>query len=172
MSYLFVNILMVTSHELVLLLALDAVVVGVGLLLFKQFIALCFDEEFARLRGINVELHYLLLLALTAVTVVLLTTVVGLVLVIALLTLPVAIAGRFSHSLAQVMAGATVLSALFTTAGLFASYETDMPTGAVTILIAGATYLLVIAGRSLYLSRTRARALVRQEAASPSRSDE
>lgn len=143
MGYLFGNILMVPREELWLIAALDAVVVLVGLLFYNQFLAVCYDEEFARLRGVPVELFYLLLLCLTAVTVVVLSKVVGIVLVIALLTLPVAIAGQFSRSLWQMMLLATLLSALITTGGMAISYGPDLPAGATMVVLAGAAYLLV-----------------------------
>jgi zinc transport system permease protein len=150
MSYLFGNILMVTPRDLWLLGLLDALVIAAGLAFYKQILAVCFDEEFARLRGLNVEFYYLMLLCLTALTVVLLTTVVGLVMVIALLTLPAAVGGRFSNSLWQVMLWAAVLSGALTTAGLAVSYGRDLPAGAVTIVLAGGAYLAAAA-----LSRAR-----------------
>ena len=154
MSYLFGNILMVTPGNLWLIATLDAVVVIAGLAFYKQLVAVCFDEEFARLRGVRVEFHYLLLLCLTAMTAVLLVTVVGLVMVIALLSLPVAVAGRFARSLWQVMILAAMLSAVFTTLGLATAYRANLPAGATTIILAGATYLLVTAGSGI-LSRAR-----------------
>ncbi len=147
MSYLFGNILLVSSSDLWLLVLLDAVVVCAGLLLYNQFLAVCFDDEFARLRGVRVELYYMLLLCLTALTVVVLAMVVGVVMVIALLTLPIAIAGLFSRTLWSMMALSTLLSALFTTSGLALSYVPDYPAGATTIMLAGAAYLLVSAGK-------------------------
>jgi len=144
MSYLFGNILMVSPGDLWLMAALDALVVVLGLLFYNQFLAVCFDEEFARVRGMRVEFYYLLLLGLTALTVVLLVTVVGIILVIALLTLPVAVAGHFARRLWQMMALATVFSILFTTAGLAISYKPDLPAGATVIVLAGATYLVVV----------------------------
>ncbi len=144
MSYLFGNILMVRAENLWLITVLDVVVVGVALLCYNQFLAVCFDEEFARLRGLWVEGYYLLLLALTALTVVLLVSVVGIVMVIALLTLPVAVAGHFAKRLWQVMLLATVLSIVFTTGGLVFSYGPDLPTGATTIIFAGFVYLVVL----------------------------
>jgi len=144
MSYLFGNILMVSTSDLYLIAALDLVVVGVTFLFFNQLQAVCFDEEFARVRGISVDFFYLLLLVLTALTVVILVTVVGIVLVIALLTLPVAVAGRFTRTLAGTMAVATGLSAVFTTVGLGISYTPDLPAGATIIVVAGLAYLLVL----------------------------
>ncbi|MCK4817171.1 metal ABC transporter permease, partial [bacterium] len=153
MSYLFGNILMVSSDDLWLIAGLDAIVVVVGLLFYKQFLAVCFDEEFARLRGIRVEFYYILLLCLTAITVVLLVTVVGIVMVIALLTLPVAVAGVFSKRLWQMMVLSTLFTILFTTAGLALSYGPNLPAGAVTIVLAGAVYLAVIVGSRVFRTR-------------------
>jgi len=152
MSYLFGNILMVTPGDLWLIGVLDVVVVIVGLAFYKQLVAICFDEEFARLRGVRVELHYLLLLCLTALTVVLLVTVVGLVMVIALLSLPVAVVSRFSRTLWHVMVLSAALCAVFTTVGLAIAYQVDVPAGATTIVLAGGTYFAVVIGARL-LSR-------------------
>ena len=146
MSYLFGNILMVTPADLWLIAGLDVVVVAAGLLFYNPLLAVCFDEEFARVRGLPVEFYYLLLLVLTALTVVLLVTVVGIVLVIALLTLPVAVAGHFARRLWQMMALATVISIVLTTAGLAISYGPDLPAGATIIVLAGAVYLAVTVG--------------------------
>ena len=149
MSYLFGNILLVAPADLWLMVVLDLVVVAAALLLFDQLQAVCFDEEFARLRGLATHLYYLLLLCLTALTVVLLVSVVGIVLVIALLTLPVAIAGHWARTLRGMMVLATLLSILFTTAGLVISFGPDLPTGATTIAVAGAAYFAVLAWRAM-----------------------
>ncbi|MFH1746669.1 MAG: metal ABC transporter permease [Planctomycetota bacterium] len=149
MSYLFGSMLLVSPGEVGMIAILDVVVVGVALLFYKQFLAVCFDEEYARLRGLNVEFYYLLLLCLTALTVVLLVGVVGIVMVIALFTLPVAIAGHFTRTLWQMMMLAALLSVLFTTSGLAISYPLEWQPGATTIILAGATYLLVLIGARL-----------------------
>ena len=147
MSYLFGNILMVTATDLWVLVGLDAIVVALGLLCYNQFLAVCFDDEFARLRGLSVDFYYLLLLCLTALTVVVLVTVVGLVMVIALLTLPIAMAGIFSRTLWGMMVLSALFSVLFTSGGLVLSYGPDYPAGATTILLAGAAYLLLVTGK-------------------------
>jgi zinc transport system permease protein len=145
MSYLFGSINLVSSNDIRVLAALDVLIVGVALLFYDRFLAVCFDEEFARLRGLRVEFWYLALLALTALTVVLLVNVVGIVLVIALLTLPVAIAGHFTRTLMQLMALSVVISIALTSAGLAISYGPNLPTGATTIVLAGAAYLATAA---------------------------
>jgi zinc transport system permease protein len=142
MAYLFGNILMVSPGDLWAMAALDVVVLAVGLGLYRQLSAVCFDEEFARLRGLNADLYFLLLLVLTAITVVLLAAVVGIIMVIALLTLPAAIAGRMASRLWKIMGLAVLISAVFTSAGLALSYGPDLPAGATIIVLAGAVYLL------------------------------
>lgn len=141
MSYLFGNILMVTREDLYLMAAIDAGILLLVAVFYKPFLAVCFDDEFARQRGVRVELVYLLLLAMVAITVVLLIRVVGLILVIALLTLPAAIAAQYVGSLGRIMALATALGAAFTSGGLALSYGPDLPSGATIIVLAGLAYL-------------------------------
>jgi zinc transport system permease protein len=149
MTYLFGNILLVTRADLYLIVVLDAVIVTVVLLFYNKFLAVCFDEEFARIRGINTEFFYILLLCLTGLTVVILVGVVGIVMVIALLTLPAAIAGYFTRTLWQTMLAATLLCVLFTVFGLAISYSPDLPAGATIIVLAGVIYLMVAVGHRL-----------------------
>lgn len=156
LAYLFGNILMVSGRDLWLIAALDVGLLLVVGLFFHQLQAVCFDEELARIRGVAVDGLYLLLLVLTALTVVLLVSVVGLVLVIALLTLPAATAGQLTRSLGAMMAVATLISAAVTTAGLAASFGPNLPAGATTIALAGVVYFLVAAGRRLVERRRRA----------------
>ncbi len=141
MSYLFGNILLVRTTDLWMMALLDVVVLGVVLAWHNEIQALCFDETFARIRGLSVGRFSLLLHTITALTVVLLVSIVGIILVIALLTLPAAVAGRFASTLGRTMAMAVVLSVVFTTAGLGLSFSYDLPAGATTIVLAGAVYL-------------------------------
>ncbi len=142
MSYLFGNILLVSSRDLWIMTAVDSVLVAMVLLFYRQFMAVSFDEEFARLRGLPVTFFYLLLLCMVALAVVLLIQVVGLILVIALLTLPAAIAIQYVHTLGKIMLVSALLGTAFTTSGLALSYQPDLPAGATIILLAGVIYLL------------------------------
>ena len=143
MSYLFGNILLVSKADLWVIAGLDFLVVGVGWFFYNNFLAVCFDEEYARLRGLNTSAYYLALLCLTALTVVLLVRVVGIVMVVALLTLPAAIAGHFVKGLWQMMVLASLFCMTFVSGGLIASYSLDLPSGPVIIIFAGAIYLCV-----------------------------
>jgi len=150
MSYLFGNILMVSGDDLLTLLRLDIIIVIPTLFLYHRFLAVCFDAEFARVRGVRVDVYYIVLLCLTALTVVSLVTVVGVVLVIALLTLPPAVAGCCTRTFRGMMIGAVVFCALFTVSGLAISYATNFPSGATIVLVAGLCYVIILTARWLW----------------------
>ncbi len=149
MSYLFGNILLVAKGDLWLMAGMDAVIIAAIALLYRPFQAVAFDAQFARLRGLPVNVLYLLLLCIVALTVVLMIQVVGLILVIALLTLPAAIAGHYTKTLGSMMALASLLGLAFTSGGLAISYQPDLPAGACIILLAAATFIIsaIVAAR-------------------------
>lgn len=142
MSYLFGNILLVPEESLWFMVVLDVLLLLIVAAYHQQFLAVVFDEEFARLRGLPVGFFYLLLLVMVAITVVLLIQVVGLILVLALLTLPAAVAGHYVHSLGRMMLIATLLGAGLSVAGLAISYAPDLPAGPTIILLTGSVYVL------------------------------
>jgi zinc transport system permease protein len=150
MNYLFGNILLLTRNDLLFIGILDGIVILVGILFYHPFQAMSFDQEFALVRGAPVAVYYMILLALTAVAIVLLATMVGLVMVIALLTLPAAVAGMFSRRLWQMMILACLITMFFTSGGLAVSYIHDLPSGSTIIMFAGIAYILAATGRSLY----------------------
>ena len=143
-SYLFGDILLISQSDLYLVIGLDILTALISILFFNKLFAVCFDEEFARLRGINADLFYILLLCLTSITVVLLVRIVGIIMVIALLTIPPAIAGIFAGKLWQMMALSSILCAVFTWSGLAVSYQFNLSSGPTIIMIAGITYLMTL----------------------------
>jgi zinc transport system permease protein len=150
MGYLFGNILMIGASDLIHMAILDAVIVVIMFLLYNKFLVISFQPELARLRAIPVGAYHTLLLLLISLTVVLLTQVVGLVMVIALLTLPAATTLHFMRRLWSTMVVATVLCFLFILSGIVLSYEPELPAGATVIEIAGATYLLIFLGKWIW----------------------
>jgi zinc transport system permease protein len=151
MSYLFGNILLVERSSVWQLAGLDALIIFLVLLFYKRFLAVCFDEEYSELQGVGVVSTYLLLLCLIALTVVILIQVVGIILVIALLTLPAATARYYARSLGKMMILASLLGAVFTSSGLIVSYGPNLPAGATIIVIAGLAYLLATVFKGLAL---------------------
>lgn len=144
MSFLFGNILLVSKSDLLLMAMLDIIIVGIVFLFYKQFMAAVFDEEFARIRGIRIEIYYTLLMCMVALTVVLLIQIVGLILVIALLIFPAACAAQFFHSIFKMMLAATVICMFMTISGLTIAFQPDLPAGATIIVVAGISYVISI----------------------------
>lgn len=143
-NFLIGNILWVTPSDLITLTALDCLVVLAVIILHERLLAICFDEEQARLQGIKVNRLYFLLLTLIAITIVLLMQVVGIILVMTMLTLPATVANLFTKELSKMMLVSIVLSALFCFFGTFFAYHLDWPIGATIALVAGVSYVAAL----------------------------
>lgn len=150
MTYLFGNILTVPRIDLYLMLALDFIIVGAVYLLYKEFLALCFDEEFTTVQGVPTEKLYLLLLCIIALTIVVLIKVVGIILVIALLTIPATLSRKFTHNLKQMMLISTAFGMVISVTGIGLSYVLDVPSGATIILVLSFVYGLVAIGMDMF----------------------
>lgn len=153
MSYLFGNILFISSQNLILLAILDLVVLVLVYRFYPQLEASAFDEEFAKVRGVPTEGLFLAILILTAVAVVLLQTFVGLVMVIAMLTLPPGTASYLARNLASLMVWGVVFSFLFSIGGLALSWVYDLPTGAVVVVLSGAVYIGAAGIKGFFMRR-------------------
>jgi zinc transport system permease protein len=152
-AYLFGNILLISNRDLYLMGVLDVVVIFLALRFYPQIEASSFDGEFARVRKVSVDAVFLVLLGITACAIVLLQTFVGIVMVIAMLTLPAGCSAVFSRSLGGMMILSSVFSAFFSAAGLAAGWAFDVPVGAVTVIIAGTAFLGISAFRVLLKKR-------------------
>ena len=141
-SYLFGNILTVPHSDIIVMLILDVVIVSIVFLLYKEFLALSFDEEFATVTGVPTSYLYLVLLSIIALTVVILIRVVGIILVIALLTIPSAISGQFTYSLKRMILLSIIIGAFSILSGLYLSYLLDLASGATIVLVSGTLFLI------------------------------
>ncbi|MDM7911953.1 MAG: iron chelate uptake ABC transporter family permease subunit [Methanotrichaceae archaeon] len=141
-GYLFGNILSVTWQDVVIIVGLTMAVIFLVALLYKEFLVMSFDPTYGEAIGIPVKRMKLLLLCMVAFSVVMLIKIVGIILLIALLTIPGAISRQHIKSLPGIMAGAILLGMAFVTVGLFVSYYLDVPSGATIILTAAATFFL------------------------------
>ncbi|MFH1122197.1 MAG: metal ABC transporter permease [Pseudomonadota bacterium] len=140
MSYLFGSILSVPRVDIWYMASLDVAVLLVTLFLYKEFIAMSYDEEFSFLVGMPVRLLYFALLAMISLSIVMIIRVVGLILVIALLTIPPYIAEKYTTSLGRMMVLSSVLGMFFTMAGLWFSYRYNLTSGATIIMVAGLAF--------------------------------
>ncbi len=135
MSYLFGSILAVSTSDLYFMAVLLVVILSVVTLKYRDILAVSYDSEYASLRGVNVRFFYTLILVLSALTVVIAIKVVGLILVIAMLTIPVYIAEKLSSSLFCMMFLSGAIATLFTLVGLWFSYTYNLTSGASIILV-------------------------------------
>lgn len=142
MSYLFGGILATPQSDLILMGWLAGIVLIVVFSCYKGFWAMSFDEEFARARGVPVTALYFIMLALIALSVVMVIRVVGLILVIALLTIPPQIAENRTSSLHTMMLLSAILSMFFCVSGLLLSYELNLSSGATIIAVSVAGFAL------------------------------
>lgn len=140
MSYLFGSIMAVPSSSLLWMVVLDLVIIAIVVALYKEILGMSYDEEFAAISGIPVIMLYYIILIMIAFTVVMLIKAVGMILVIALFTIPASIAEMFTRDLRRLMIFSILLGGIFTTGGLLLSYYLDLTAGATIILFACAGY--------------------------------
>ena len=146
-SYLFGNILLVTSGDLIALGVLALVLVLLFVLGYRRILYIAFDADFARVRGLRVELWERLLLLLVAVSLVLTIRSVGIMLLLSLLTLPQTTVGLFTSDFRQIIFGSIILSALANVGGLLLSYYVlSVPSGVLIILL---LFLFLALGKCL-----------------------
>lgn len=144
MSYLFGSILAVSLDDIYYMGILLVVIIAIVTFFYRDILAVSYDSEYATLRGINVKLFYTLILVLSALTVVIAIKVVGLILVIALLTIPIYIAEKLSNSLYGMMFVSGLLSSFFTITGLMLSYNFDLTSGATIIVVSAISLFLFL----------------------------
>lgn len=156
-SYLFGSILSVTKADLYLMIILTVIVTLVIFILFNDWKAYLFDEEFASILGIKTAFLEYLLLIIIAMTIVVLIRVVGIILILALLTAPAAIAGMLTSKLKGRMIYAIIFGNIFCILGLWISYMMDIASGASIVILSVISYFLSYALRAIYIRLRRKR---------------
>ena len=141
-SYLFGSILTVSNTDLYIMFVLDLVIITIVFLFRREFLAVSFDEEFSNVVGLHALLVYMLLLALVALSVVVLIKVVGVILLIALFTIPAAISKQYTYNLRNLMILATILAIILTSLGLILSFIFDLASGATIVMVLAAAFLI------------------------------
>jgi zinc transport system permease protein len=144
MSYLFGSILTVPRSDLFIMLTLAILITVLVGYYYNDLLALSYDEEFARVRGVPVKALYFTMIGMLAITIVMVIQIVGLILVIALLTIPPFIVEKHAKSLVQMMVGSSLLGAFFTVSGLWLSYTYNLTSGASIIMVSGIVFLISV----------------------------
>ncbi|HET6516016.1 MAG TPA: metal ABC transporter permease [Thermodesulfovibrionales bacterium] len=136
-SYLFGNILAISDQEVFLSIGLSLIVLVIILVLYNDLLSATFDEEYARVTGIKTGRAHLILISLTAVTVVLAVKVVGIMLVSALLILPAVTALQIARRFSAAISIAVLSGVVSVLTGITVSFFLDLPAGATIIMVNG-----------------------------------
>lgn len=160
MSYLFGSILAVSGTDLRLMALIAFLVLGFVFFTYRSLLAISYDKTFSTVRNIPVNLLYLTMLVLIGLTVVVAMRMVGLILVIALLSIPPAIALNHFKDVRLIMLVSVVLSFVMCFLGLVISFQTNIQAGPVIILLASAIFLISSIVRHFQLSRKDRKSVV------------
>ena len=142
LAYLFGNILLVPRSDLYYMVVVDTVLILFILRYYHHLLALAYDKEFALARGIRIGFLHTLLLILMALTIVMSIRSIGLILVIALFSIPPFVAERFSKNFVQTILFSGLLSFIIMVVGLFIAYYLDISATASIILVASVIFFL------------------------------
>ncbi|MGE0015000.1 MAG: metal ABC transporter permease [Candidatus Methanomethylophilaceae archaeon] len=143
-SILFGDILLVGSFELKVIAIVTVLSLAIIALFFRDLQVLTFDETHAKLSGINITVMNLVLYILIALTCVVALNVVGIVMVIALITIPAAMSNMFTESLKEMMVVSVVLSLIMAFFGLIIAIGADIPPGATVSVTMGVLFIIAI----------------------------
>jgi len=149
MAFLFGNILMIPRADVIITFILVLIVTLPVFIFYRGFVSIALDEEYARARKLPVRALNMGLIILIALSIVTLIQVVGIILVIALLTIPVAVASEISLSFKRIMLLSIGFGIVLCLSGLFISYLLELPSGASIILIGGILLILVKGAKRL-----------------------
>jgi len=140
-TYLFGNILLVSKQEIVVILFLDIAILMIVYLMYNSFLAVTFDEEYSETRNIPVTLVGMVLFSLIALTIIATIKVVGIVLMMAILTIPAATAQLFHNTVKKIMLTSSLITLFSILSGLFISYYLNFATGPIIVLIISFIYI-------------------------------
>jgi len=153
MSYLFGSILAVNSGDIIFMSILLGAIILILLFFYRDILAVSYDNEYAKLRGIKTKFFYTLILILSALSIVIAIKIVGLILIIALLTIPIYISQKFCTTLSSMMIYSGFFSMIFTLLGLTISYNFDLSSGPSIILVSSICMFSIIIIKDVFIKK-------------------
>lgn len=153
-TILFGNMLLIDSGKLRIMATVTATVIAAVAFFYRDLRILTFDRDFAVISGIRVQSLDLVLHVLIAVTCVMVANVVGIVMIIALMTIPAAMGCLSSGGLRGTMIRSSIYATSLSVIGLFVSLVTDTPPGATVVLVVGFVFVLVLIGKHIMEGRS------------------
>lgn len=141
-SYLFGNILLLSVEDVYWVLGVSVIVVLVVYMFFHQLVLVSFDKDFSKVRRVDPNIFFSILVILVSLTTLLLIKTVGVILSITLITIPPAIANMFSKKLSRIILISVFIVLVSQFFGLWMSYEFDTPTGITVSLLLSFLYIV------------------------------
>lgn len=150
-SFLFGSILLISTDDMVTITAISTGIIGVLLVFQKQFLHLTFNEEQAKVAGLNVTTLNYLFVILAAVTVVTSMRLVGILMISALIVIPNISAMMFGKGFKKTVIISMLMSVSSVTSGIFLSYYLNLAPSGTIVMIAVSILLVTLACRSVGL---------------------
>ena len=148
-NYLFGSVIAVTRSDFITISSITVLVMIVLILFYKELFFLSFDEEQAVISGVNRKLVNMVFVVLVALVIAASMRVVGILLVSALMTLPVASAMRFAKGFKQLFIYSVILGEISVIGGLIAAFQLDLAPGGTIVMISVVLLLLsIVFGRN------------------------
>ncbi len=149
-SYLFGNILTVTSNDIVLSSVITLVSSAGIILFYKEILFVAFDEQYAKIMNLKVELINYSMIALVALVVVVNIRIAGVILIISLLTIPQTTALLISKKFNVIIILSIIIGLISSIAGLYLSFYLNIPSGASIVFSEAVIFIIV---KLAYLSK-------------------
>lgn len=159
-NYLFGSVSAVGQNDLYTILVIAVLVFAIILIFYKELVALSFDEEHATVSGIHAKRIHFLFIILTALVIAASIRIVGVLLVSALMTLPVASAMRLAKGFKQMVVISIILGEIAVIGGLISGYYFNIPPGG-TIVVISIFILLIILSLNKILEANKKRRVIR-----------
>lgn len=142
MSYLFGNILTISTIDLIQLASLDTILLAFFGLLYRPILNIAFDENYAQIQNKATNIITIILKVLVALALVFSIRAIGIILLIALLTIPANIANLFYKRFGQIIWLSGSISLVAIVAGIALSYRLNVPSGAAVVMVLAMLYLM------------------------------
>ena len=143
-SYPFGDILSISNSSIILMAIFTFTIAFLFRFLYNYWVIYLFDEEFAKVKRINVNLIKIIVYLILPIGIIVLTRVVGIILTIALMTVPTSVAKLFFNSFGKVVISSIFISMFFCILGLSLSYYINIPSGVCIVIIMTIVYLGIL----------------------------
>ncbi len=135
-SYLFGSILTVSKIDIIIIGIFDILLIMFVCMYYREILGILYDETFCKLKKININLFLFFIYIFVSLGIVMSMNIAGLILILAILSIPAYIAGMFVNSLSKMMILSSILSFLFICVGFFVSYYYNLSIGACVVMSA------------------------------------